>query len=285
MRSLKPAYLYRPDQVIRRAARMRRRSSRMDVRLAWGSVMTVDGFDAMGWGIARTSVYELAVTEAMWRLLGPNDLAIDVGANMGYFTGLMTTRAGEVVSVEPHPQMAERLLVNVRRWSGECQVRVLEAAASDANGQATLGVPLDADHHGLAGLGVGGATKETFEVRTIALDDVVGDRRVGVMKVDIEGHELSALRGLSRALYESRIRDIFFEDHCPLPSEVSLHLKTHGYEIFGLVEHLRGVGLAHGTTASPSYDAPTYLATLDPVRAQQRVRPTGWSSLRPRLGR
>lgn len=252
----------------------------MDVRTLMGFPIEVETSDQIGWGIARTGIYEPLVTEVMWRLTEPTDLAIDVGANVGYFAGLLSRRAAETIAVEPHPDIARRLAVNAKRWKG---VTIIEAAVSECAGTATLSVPAGyAGNHGLASLEADTYATTTFEIPTVTIDELLGDRAAGVMKIDIEGHELSALRGAARALRAARIRDIFFEAHDPLPSSVSSLLTEAGYSVFSLVEHRRGVALGSVDAPRPRWYAPTYLATLTPQRAHRLVRPDGWNSLRPR---
>lgn len=74
-----------------------------------GARLAVDRRDLIGSGIARTSSYELPVSEAMWRVAAQSRLAVDVGANVGYFTALLSARARDVIAFEPHPAIAERL--------------------------------------------------------------------------------------------------------------------------------------------------------------------------------
>ena len=59
------------------------------------------------------------MTETLWRLTDPGDLAIDVGANIGYTTSILGVRVGprgRVHSFEPHPQVFASLAENVERW-------------------------------------------------------------------------------------------------------------------------------------------------------------------------
>jgi FkbM family methyltransferase len=270
-----PAYVWRPGQVRRRLA-FGEPGGRRAVELPWGATIEVDTGESVGGGIARLGVHEAAVTEAMWRLADPTDLALDVGANIGYFTSLLATRAERVVALEAHPVLAERLIAQAATWPG--RIEVLPVAASAAAGTARLGEPENfARNAGTASIGL--ASERGFEVRTVALDEVVGEAPVGVCKLDVEGHEPMVLDGFRAALAEGRVRDLFFEEHEPLPTPVSSRLTDHGYRIFSLRGRLDRVRLGP-PEAAPRDDAPTYLATLAPERARERLRGLGWRSLR-----
>jgi hypothetical protein len=80
-----------------------------------------------------------------------------------------------------------------------------------------------------------------LEVETVTLDDVVGNRPVALLKLDIEGHELHAREGGERALSERRVAHVVFEEHEPLPTPVSQRLTELGYMVFAARKTLRGV--------------------------------------------
>lgn len=278
----KPYYLFRPDQIARRIGRRMRRTDQIIVSLPWGARLAVDRRDLIGSGIARTSSYELPVSEAMWRIAAQARLAVDVGANVGYFTALLSARARNVIAFEPHPAIAERLAANVQLMT-RGNVVIQRCAVSDTTATAQLGIPaVFAANQGTAGIGV--AAEKSVVVNTVRLDDIIGGQTVDVMKVDVEGHELAALAGAEVALSEGRIRNIFFEDHHRLPTSVSELLAARGYKIFGLAERFRGVALTSPDGLPPRWHAPTYLATWEPARALRLIRPDGWNSLRPRRG-
>ncbi len=246
------------------------------VTLPWGDEITVDGRESIGSGIARLGVHELSVSEAMWRLTDHSDIALDVGANIGYFTSLLSHRARAVISLEPHPVLLQRLRANVAHWK-PC-ITVEGAAASSSKGLAELGQPaVFGVNAGMSGLDVAGEC--TFPVETVALDELVEGSSVGMLKIDVEGHELAALEGLGNALAERRVRDILFEERDPLPTPVSDRLTNHGFELFSLRQRLGGVRLRRGSEARSGLDAPTYLATARPERARSRLRGFGWRCL------
>jgi FkbM family methyltransferase len=100
-----------------------------------------------------------------------------------------------VYAFEPIPQLAAYL----RRASPK-RVRVVECALSDKEGLANLYVPsnwgeasLRKPHQGAAVLGVPMKTLDSFELRN-----------VGLMKIDVEGHELAVLRGARDTIRTSR---------------------------------------------------------------------------------
>jgi FkbM family methyltransferase len=136
---------------------------------------------------------------------------IDVGANAGLYTYHAAAAAPQVptLSLEPIEELAELLRANLTR-NGRAAVRVANVAASDEAGQAEFFVAesdevssLESDHvsayEGNAG------TRRV--VRTATLDELVheyGFEHVDLVKIDVEGHELSVLRGAAETLRTHR---------------------------------------------------------------------------------
>jgi FkbM family methyltransferase len=276
----RPQYIYRPSQLVRRLTQ--RRSAEPVVQTPWGCRMLVARRDLIGGGIARMGVHELAVSEVMWRLAEDDELAIDVGANIGYFTGLLACRAREVTALEPNPRLRRFIVANIERWEVGKKVRLETRAASDSSGTALLHLPDDYEsNYGVATLEAHDGTT-SYDVETVRLDDVIEGRHVGVLKLDVEGHEMTALRGAGGSLAQGLIRDIIFEDHQPFPSPVATALQSAGFTIRGIQQTLTRPVLVPPDRAHTGWDAPTYLATRDPDRTNRLMAPRGWRCLRGR---
>src|SRR5437868_3654072 len=142
----------------------------------------------------------------MAALIKPGDTVIDVGANVGVYAfalARLVGRSGHVHAIEPDPVSVARL----RRIAARCgQIEVHPVAASDARGSATLHVPVyGAKRLGaLASLGTpgaGGAVQyESVSIDADTLDEIVPMSEPAFIKIDVEGHEMAALRGAERTI-------------------------------------------------------------------------------------
>lgn len=292
LRSLrKPEYVFRPLQVIRRLSREMAEAHKFEqVILPWGLPIRVRPAETIGSCIWRVGIYDLCVSECLWRLLDVGETALDVGANIGHMTGLMALRAGRngrVVALEPHPEIAAELKYNASCWSsvaGLGQIEILEVAASTRVGRSRLYMPeLFESNRGLASLELPGEqARHICEVTLTTLDEVVPvGTTIGVMKLDVEGHELPVLHG-GRRLIESRaVRDIVFEEHVTPPTPVTQYLERCGYEVFHLDVGFLGPKMISIASSRVRYrsDAPSCLATIAPKRAIQRLRTRAWQVL------
>jgi FkbM family methyltransferase len=153
------------------------------------------------WRQSRSGDLTAALTD---HFVGRGATAVDVGASWGFFSYHLARavgRDGALFSYEPHP-MNKPVLEKLAK--GNRNVRFRSAAVSDLNGTADLQVPVFGSRHVTAQSslshgfdGQHGVRVEKVTVPTVRLDDEVGDRRVDFVKVDVEGHEMSVLRGAS----------------------------------------------------------------------------------------
>jgi len=145
------------------------------------------------------------VEKLVLRLLcGKDKTAIDVGANIGTISYYLSRYCRENHAFEINPQIADKL-----RRAKLANTKVYEIGLSDSRRSAFLRVPL-------AGFGpvFGNATIEAandLDGRAIAMQELpvamlddFGLQDVGIIKIDVEGHELAVLRGAVKTLERDR---------------------------------------------------------------------------------
>ncbi len=281
----KPEYIYQPRQVLRRIRLTSRRIAEDEcvVDLPWGLSLVVNPHELIGNCVARLGVYDLTVSEALWRLLDPGDTAVDIGSNIGYTASILARRSGpngRVYCFEPHPDIFRRLERNISQW--RLPVIARNVAVSSEEGTAELRVPrYFPGNQGTASLAMapsGAAQGITVQCATLdAMADIKGP--ISVLKVDVEGHEPAVFRGAMQRLARGEIRDIVFEDHGVYPTPAMKLLTAQGYRLYLLRHRFRGPFLATPEGAKDRGDPPNYLATRDPQRAERRFAQSGWQLL------
>jgi FkbM family methyltransferase len=266
-----------------------------DVRLPWGISIRVRPNETIGSCIGRLGVYDLCLSECIWRLLDPRERAVDVGANIGYMTGLMAVRTGSggtVYAFEPHPEVFEELSDNVTKWQELDEIAsfsLFSLALGDEAGRALLDVP-DAfkSNRGVATLRQKNrgamVSSSALPVRVEKLDDVLqAEERIGILKIDVEGHELAVLQGAEGLVERGFVRDILYEEHNSSASRTTVWLESRGYSVYYLDQLLLGVkAVPYHLNYRPRgrREAPNLLATREPERALERLSPRGWRVLR-----
>ncbi len=291
----KPEYWYQPQRLLQRLLPQPASATEfVKYRLPWGLEIQARPQEEQGTILHTLGVIDLAVTETLWRLTEPGEQAIDVGANIGYMTALLAARVGDggtVTAFEAHPEIFSELADNVAHWQRQLPQTRLEihaCAVSHQAGQVALTTPpAFGSNRGLAQvltpteaittaeqLTVPAATLEQFFTPTAA---------IGVMKLDVEGHEYSVLQGATGLLERHQIRDLVFEEHNPYPSAVTQLLEALGYHVFRIQRQFRGPALLPPDSPVPRsiWEPTSFLATCQVDRVRQRLQPRGWQVFNP----
>ena len=263
--------------------------------LPWGLDIRVRPEEEHGKIITTLGVIDLMVTETLWRLAEPGELAIDVGANIGYMTAVLAARVGSSVdgsvwSFEAHPEIFSELKLNVDNWQQQLktvQFFPKNVAVSEQKGTVQLQIP-DAftNNRGLASvMSVAEVTDKSIILESCSLDDLfLESREIGVMKLDVEGHELQVLKGAKQLFQQKKIRDCVFEEHREYPTPVTSFFEEMGYKIFRIQRSfLKPILLNPDSKVSRTNWEPTsFIATSNPDRVVNLFKEPGWQVFKSR---
>lgn len=145
-------------------------------------------------------VFEVRTAKLLRELLKPGDTVVDVGGNIGWFSlisAALVGPSGQVHAFEPLPANVKRFQANIGE-NGFKHITIHEMGAGDSEGQFEI-YSFDTgadDRHMLASLRpvMDGGKKIACRVRRID-DELQGVQSCKVMKLDIEGAEVMAIRG------------------------------------------------------------------------------------------
>ena len=163
----------------------------------------------VGWTCFIHGVWEPHLEACLRRLLRPGDHALDVGANIGYFSGVMCQAVGPggtVQAFEPVDDTYANLLMfkKLNRFS---PLRTFPVALGAEPGEAVI--RFDDRCSGNASLYDRGSFVEAVKkvVRVGTVDEMVGSGEIpapNLIKIDVEGAELSVLLGARRTIAAAR---------------------------------------------------------------------------------
>ena len=216
--------------------------------------------------------------ELGFALTRPGDAVLDLGAHIGTFALSAAALGRRIVAVDASPRNA-RLLEESAAQNGFEQLRIVSAAVSDRAGTIEF---IEAGPYGM--IANPRIELPRIQVPAIAVDELLADMgwdRVDLIKMDVEGSEVGALRGMSRLLGGAKAPPILYESNGhtlalfgQTPSQLLATVAEFGYESY-LVEPRRLIPVDPGhLQIDCNVD---YLAVKPPLQV-----PPGWHVLPPR---
>lgn len=184
--------------------------------LAWrGISRIINGSDAMRISPRLRCMGDTCEPEVWRSLMGEvkvGDVFVDVGAYHGLYSiavGKRVGRSGRVYSFEPDPEPFEMLQENVNLNGLQDIVTVEKKAVATACGVMFF----DSGLHSASHLNLAGTSG--IQVPVVALQDYLQDRRMDLLKIDVEGFEQAVLAGTVQLLNDIRRRPraIYIEMH------------------------------------------------------------------------
>ena len=167
-------------------------------------------------------------------------IAVDIGANIGnhslYFSDFFT----EIIAFEPHPRSFELLKINSTLVNNiKCLNLGLSSKAREAklyvNGRNMSGAKLEKS-----------SKNESADINLSTLDLVLNEleKKVKVIKIDVEGHEFEVLSGAKKTIIKHQPL-ILFEQHkddfSDGTSNVIELIRSYGYSHFACVEKKQNI--------------------------------------------
>jgi FkbM family methyltransferase len=158
-----------------------------------------------------SGVYESGVTQYFADNINPSDNCLDIGANYGYYTCLMARLApqGKTIGIEPNGPLFDLTRDNIHINSLQMIADAVHGAVSDQSGKLTLyRRPTRTGNTSIAVVSealvekLGEPAPEAFEVDSMSIDDLQRSLggKIDMIKIDVEGAEPLAFRGMTQTL-------------------------------------------------------------------------------------
>ena len=158
-------------------------------------------------------------------IMHKNETFVDVGANIGYYSLKIAKEYSEkgvnVIAIEAHPGNYNALCKNIELNDFKC-ITTINKAVSDHKGKVKMYERVDTRNRVrsefysifngfIHELNIVRPNADFIEIECDTLDNILGQKRVDVMKIDIEGAEVSALEGATHTL--NKLHKIIVEVH------------------------------------------------------------------------
>lgn len=190
-------------------------------------------------------LYEREIIRFIKKYIKKSMIALDIGANIGYFTLLlsrMVGNQGKVICFEPSKYAYDLLKENIRINCLE-NVQVYQQAVSDTSGETTFfegpeGYEVYSSLQPPVAKGSEGIHFSQQKVQVDTIDHMLGELGVSCIdfvKIDVEGAELKVIRSMKNTLKNNRQIKLLFEGSENLCAEF-------GYSLKELIEEVEMLG-------------------------------------------
>jgi FkbM family methyltransferase len=200
---------------------------------SWDSLAYIQGFPV-----------EPEETSVMLRFISPGSVVLDIGANFGQYSLIASEIIGDKGKVyafeaNPHTYQYLRQSAIANRIAWKSQYRWENLAVADADGE--LEFAYQPGHLGGGHIRNEGDSSESLtivKVRSVAIDNYLpADVTPDFVKIDVEGHELSVLKGMEQTIRRSpdiRLMLEYFTN--------SNEITQYGRDVIGFLRQL-GLGI------------------------------------------
>ena len=148
-------------------------------------------------------------------LIKENDILLDIGANIGYYSIIAASiiKKGKIYAFEPEPHNYDLLTRNIK-INGYNNIIPVQKVVSNFNGKVKMYIDnKNTGSHSLSQENVANL-KNYLEVNSIKLDDYlegINQRKVDIIKMDVQGAESQVIDGLTKTLHHNTSIKIIME--------------------------------------------------------------------------
>jgi FkbM family methyltransferase len=154
-------------------------------------------------------LHDFADMGYLLHVLGPDDLFVDIGANVGSYTILACAAKGaKGICFEPVPSTFERLMDNLRINNLVERVEARNIGLSDREDDLVFTTGEDTTNHIVGG---DEQASSAVRVQVLPLDTILRGRAPSMLKIDVEGFEMRVLAGAHQVLGKEGLHSVIME--------------------------------------------------------------------------
>jgi FkbM family methyltransferase len=155
---------------------------------------------------------------------------VDIGANIGSYTILISDLTNNLIAFEPHPISYERLMMNLELNSIDHK-HIYNNAVGDSNENVFF-----TDFGSSSTINKISKKETDLEVKQVMLDNVLlkFKKKKFLIKIDVEGFEMNVLRGMEKLIHKNKVVGILYET---FDFKINKYLELNNFKISQISKH------------------------------------------------
>ncbi len=216
--------------------------------------------------------YEPFTTELFKDVIRPGATVLDIGAQYGYFSLVAARQVGprgKVYAFEPVPANFELLQRNIGESGYGDIIRPVPKAVGEQHGERTMFLYEESGLHSMH-RHPQASVRQTVSVECVTIDEFLAGQPVDVIKMDIEGTEPFALKGMEQTIARSgslvlfaELAPVLLQQAGVTPHEYLEQLQRLGFEAQLIDDDSHCLKHASSWHGGPSWTANLYCKRKD----------------------
>ena len=167
--------------------------------------------DLISGELINNGIWEEKITEKYIRLLNKldkNDLILDVGANLGYYSIIAASHGYEVYAFEPFEKNYDKFYSSILLNSYHKNIKLFKNIVSNKSHEKKS---LNIVPGPIVNYGCITVDDKEGNIETIAIDDLNIKKNIDILKIDVEGYEYEVIEGLKNLILNNQVKNIIIE--------------------------------------------------------------------------
>ena len=174
-------------------------------------ICTHDENDLISGELIKNNIWEQDITKnyiEILKTLNEDDLILDIGANLGYYSLIAASYNYNVLAFEPFEENYNKFESSILLNSFHNKIKIYKNIVSEKSHEkkSLKVVPGPIINYGCIKV-----EEEKGDIETIALDDFNINKNIGILKIDVEGHEYHVIQGCKNLIINNQVKNIIIE--------------------------------------------------------------------------